>query len=130
MRATIADVSDLEDLDRDLSRLKVEEEAGPEEIDPYKYQRRRRFVYAVFLGAGLAGLSFLILEMVDQRRNPCERVRDYLCDQDSRSFDCEAYKGVTEESIEGDNSDMRSAIRAQCETQIQRLLDEEGITVP
>jgi len=121
-----AAVGELEDLDKDLSILKDE----ADNIDPYKYQRRRRIIYAVLTGAGLAGMSFLVLEMVTQQRNPCERLVNYFCAQDKASLNCTAYQPVLDESENDSSAEMRGSIRAQCETKITRLLDEDKVAVP
>ena len=79
---------------------------------------------------GLAGLVFLILEMLDQRRNPCERLRNYLCAREPSGMQCKMYDGVFRESVEDEKPEMRSQIRAQCVTKIERLKEEDGVEVP
>jgi len=119
-------VGELEDLDKDLSVLKQE----ADNIDPYRYQKRRRMIYAILTGAGLAGLSFLALEMVKQTRNPCERVVNYFCAQDKASLNCQTYLSVFDESEHDTSPAMRGELRAQCDTKIKRMLEEEQIKIP
>ena len=52
-----------------------------EDIDVHQYQKRFRALKAIGLGAALAGLVWLVMIMLDSRRNPCERLRDYVCRQ-------------------------------------------------
>jgi hypothetical protein len=99
-----------------------------EEIDPYQYRRRGRLVAAIALGALGAGLVWGVLELRDRRRNPCERLRAHLC-QTPGSADCATYDGIFKESVEDSNPQMRSMLRAQCETKIRRLKEESGVQV-
>jgi hypothetical protein len=113
-------------LDEELERFRRQADA----IDPYRYRRRKRMMAAVALGALLAGLVYVILAAIDQARNPCERVRDYVCGLDAKSVDCQSYEGIVRESVEDQSAMARSAIRQQCETRINRLLLDKGIKVP
>jgi len=99
------------------------------EIDVHHYRRRFRFLGAIALGAAMAGLVALIMWMVDSKRNPCERVRDHFCKQDPASIACKTYGGVLDESLHDENPQMRSNIMAQCLSKIERLKEEDGITV-
>ena len=54
-------------------------------IDVHQYRKRFRTLKAIAVGAALAGLTWLVLIMVDSRRNPCQRVRDYFCKADPAS---------------------------------------------
>ena len=102
-----------------------------EEIDVHQYQRRFRALKAIGLGAAGAGLVWLVMIMLDSRRNPCERVRDYLCRPSANTpAECKMYGGVAKESSEDDNPAMRQSIRSQCQTKIERLKAEDGVTVP
>jgi hypothetical protein len=71
-----------------------------------------------------------VLVMLDSRRNPCERVRDHLCAGDPQGLACQSYKGIWQESVEDGSAAMRGSIRAQCQSKIERLKAEDGITVP
>jgi hypothetical protein len=125
IHAAVADNDDkLEDMDEELARAR--KEAG--EVDVYKYRRRFRFLKAILLGAALAGLTSLILTMVDAQKNPCERVRNHLCKQDPAGLQCKSYQGIVDDSVNDKSAEMRSNIRAQCVTKLERL-KEEGVDV-
>jgi hypothetical protein len=125
IRPAVADNDDkLEDMDEELARAR--KEAG--EVDVYKYRRRFRLLKAILLGAALAGLTSLILAMVDAQKNPCERVRNYLCKQDPAGLQCKSYEGILDDSVNDKSAEMRSNIRAQCQTKLERL-KEEGVEV-
>jgi hypothetical protein len=109
----------------ELERIRQE----AEQIDPYKYRKRTRALAAIAVGALGAGLVWVAMTAFDQARNPCERVRDYLCRQDPKSLQCTAYQGIVDESNKDPSPQMRSNIRAQCVTKIERL-KEDGVTVP
>ena len=110
----------------DLEKLRAEAEA----IDVHQYQRRFRALKAIGLGAAGAGLVWLVLIMVDSRRNPCQRVRDHFCKLEGRAgLSCQTYESIMKESEEDENPKMRSSIRAQCQTKIDRLKEEDGVTV-
>ena len=98
-------------------------------IDVHQYRNRFRMLKAIGLGAALAGLVWLILTMLDSRRNPCERVRDHFCGQDPKGLSCKTYEGVFQESMHDDNPAMRGNIRSQCQSKIDRLKEEDGVTV-
>jgi hypothetical protein len=99
-------------------------------IDVYKYRKRMRALAAVLTGALLAGVVWVALEAKDRARNPCLRVHDYLCSKGESSPACLAYAPVLDESINDPSAEIRSRIRAQCERKIERLKEEEGVTVP
>jgi hypothetical protein len=99
-----------------------------EQIDVHYYRRRSRTMKAILLGAGLAGLTWLVMIMADSRRNPCERVRSYFCKADPSGQDCRNYQSVLRESEE-EGPTMRANIRAHCQTKIETLRDEQGIKV-
>ena len=115
----------LEDMDEELER--VRREAG--EVDIYKYRRRYRVLKAILLGAALAGLTSLILAMVDGGKNPCERVRKYLCQKDPASMPCKSYASIVDDSTHDPSHEMRSQVRAQCQSKIDRLKEDEGIEI-
>ena len=100
-----------------------------EQIDVYKYRRRFRALKAVGVGAFMAGVVWVALWMFDSRRNPCERVRDHFCLQDPKGAPCKTYQGIWDESIHDDSAEMRGNIRAQCQSKIDRLKEEDGVTV-
>ena len=94
-------------------------------IDVYRYRRRFRFLAAVGLGALMAGLVWLVLVMVDSKRDPCERVRAHFCAQDPQGLPCKSYTNI----LEGESNEMRANIKAQCQSKIERLRDEDKIEV-
>ena len=61
----------MDETPEELERIRREAEA----IDVHRYQKRFRAMKAVGLGALAAGLVWLVLLMLDSRRNPCERVQ-------------------------------------------------------
>src|SRR3954465_13440834 len=100
-----------------------------EQIDVHPYRKRFRFLGALALGAAMAGLVALIMWMVDSKRNPCERVRDHFCKPDPASVACTSYSSILDESLHDESSQMRANIKAQCLSKIERLKEEDGITV-
>jgi hypothetical protein len=116
-------------MDEELAKARrAKEEADG--VDIYRYRRRFRLFKAVLLGAALAGLVSLIMAMLDGKRNPCERVRDYLCKKDPAGLQCKSYDSIVDESVHESSAEMRSHIRAQCESKIERLKEDENVTVP
>ena len=115
----------MDETPEELQQIRAEADA----IDVHQYQRRFRALKAIGIGAAGAGLVWLILIMLDSRRNPCERVRDHLCRQGKDSIECRMYDGIMKESVEEASQAMRQSIRAQCQKKIERLKDEDGITV-
>jgi hypothetical protein len=100
------------------------------EIDIHRYQKRFRAMKAVGFGAAGAGLVWLALMMIDGRRNPCERVRAHFCrQQGAGGVDCRMYAEIQKESVDEKSPMMRQTIRAQCQTKIERLKEEDGVTV-
>jgi len=84
----------------------------------------------MLLGAFGAGLVWLVLEMSDQGRNPCARMKDHLC-KDPGSNQCKTFVDlVYGDSVDNPSADLRQQMRAQCLRKIERLKEEEGITVP
>jgi hypothetical protein len=112
-------------MDEELARIRREADG----VDIYKHRRRFRLFKAILLGASLAGLTALIMAMIDGQKNPCERVRDYLCHKDPAGLQCKSYAGIVDESVYESSPAMRSQIRAQCESKIERLKSEEGVEV-
>src|SRR5438132_8580430 len=60
-------------------------------IDVNQYRKRSRALKAIGLGAALAGAVWLVLIMLDSRRNPCQRVRDHFCKADPAGPQCQSY---------------------------------------
>ena len=100
-----------------------------EQIDVHQYRKRFRFLAAIALGGLMAGLVALVLWMVDSKRNPCERVRDHFCKQDPAGLQCKSYGSILDESLNDESARMRANIKAQCLSKIERLKEEDGITV-
>ena len=100
-----------------------------DEIDVHHYRKRFRFLAAIALGGLMAGLVALVLWMVDSKRNPCERVRDHFCKQDPAGMQCKMYAGILDESLHDESGQMRANIKAQCLSKIERLKEDDGITV-
>jgi hypothetical protein len=100
-----------------------------DQIDVHQYRNRLRILKAIGLGAALAGLTWLVLIMVDSRRNPCERVRDYFCKADPASPQCQSYQTVWRESVDDGSPTMRANIRSQCQSKIDSLKAEDDVTV-
>lgn len=116
----------MDETPEELERIRREADA----IDIHRYQKRFRALKAIGLGAAGAGLVWLVMIMVDSRRNPCERVREHLCRQQGRaSLECRMYEAIVKESVEDGSPQMRQSIRAQCKTKIDRLKEEDGVTV-
>ena len=99
------------------------------QIDPYRYRRRMRRIVAMLVFAAGAGVCWLAVKMAVASRNPCERVRDHYCRSARDSEKCISYQEIFRESVKDESPAMRSMIRDQCVTKINRLKDEDGITV-
>ena len=67
---------------------------------------------AIGLGAAMAGLVWLVLIMLDSRRNPCERVRDHFCGREPAGTNCQMYKGIWQESVEDESPAAGAGIAA------------------
>ena len=116
----------MDETPEELERIRREADA----IDVHQYQKRFRALKAIGLGAAAAGLVWLVLILLDSRRNPCERVRDHYCRVEGASgVSCRSYESILKESVEDDVAEMRQSIRAQCQTKIERLKAEDGVTV-
>jgi hypothetical protein len=98
-------------------------------IDVYRYRNRFRALRAIGVGAAMAGLVWLVLAMLDGRRNPCERVRDHFCKKDAAGLQCKSYLEILDESLHDGNAEMRANIKAQCQSKIDRLKEEDGVEV-
>jgi hypothetical protein len=111
-------------------RARIQREADA--VDVHRYQKRFRAMKAIGLGAAGAGLVWLVLLLVDSKRNPCARVRDHLCRDQAPTkagVDCRMYTEIAKESEQDGSPTMRQTIRAQCQTKIERLKEEDGIIV-
>jgi len=110
--------------DAEMDRIRRE----ADQIDVHQYRKSFRAMKAIALGAALAGLVWLVLIMLDSRRNPCDRVRDHYCKADPASPQCQTYETVLRESVDNGPS-MRANVRAQCQSKIERLKEEDGVNV-
>jgi hypothetical protein len=116
----------MDETPEELEKIRVDADA----IDVHQYQKRFRALKAIGLGAAGAGLVWLGLILIDGRRNPCERVRDHFCRAEGPAgLDCKMYDAIMKESVEDDSAQMRQTIRAQCQTKIERMRDEDRIVV-
>ena len=100
-----------------------------DQIDVNHYKKRFRVLKAIGLGALLAGAVDLTYFMVIARRNPCERVRDHFCKQDPKGMQCQTYAGILDESLHDESSAMRANIKAQCQSKIDRMKEDEGVQI-
>jgi hypothetical protein len=98
-------------------------------IDTNKYRRRYRLIVGSLVSLLFLGVGYTAISMARAARNPCERVRAYFCKQAPDPVKCAAYDGIFKESEQDDSARMRSMIRDQCLTKIERLKTEEGITL-
>jgi hypothetical protein len=101
-----------------------------ETIDPNKYRRRNRRVMLLLATVFCASVVWVAIRMVVASRNPCERVRDHYCRKAPvDAAKCNSYQVIFKESVEDQSPRMRSMIRDQCLTKINRLREEDGILV-
>jgi hypothetical protein len=100
-----------------------------DKIDVNHYRKRFRALGAIGLGSLAAGTVWLVLIMLDSRRNPCERVRSHFCKKDPSGLQCQSYTGILDESLHDDSAGMRANIKAQCQSKIDRLKEEDGVDV-
>jgi hypothetical protein len=100
-----------------------------EQIDVHKYRRRYRVLVTLVALAFCTAAVWVAIRMAQAGRNPCERVRDYYCRKAPDPAKCNSYQLVLQESIQDESSKMRGVIRDQCLTKINRLKEEDGITV-
>jgi hypothetical protein len=100
-----------------------------DQIDVHQYKKRFRAMAAVGLGSLAAGAVWLVLIMMDSRRNPCERVRNHFCKKDPAGLQCQTYAGILDESLHDDSPAMRANIKSQCQSKIDRLKEEDGVDV-
>ena len=115
----------MDETPEELAQIRREAET----IDPHKYRRRYRMIMAVLALAFCTAVTWVAIHMAVASRNPCERVRDYFCRKVLDVGRCNSYQGVYKESVEDQNPKMRGVIRDQCLTKIDRMKEEDGITV-
>ena len=115
----------MDETEEELEQIRREAEA----IDPHKYRRRYRALMTLVALAFCAGAAWVAIRMAVAGRNPCERVRDYYCRKAADRAKCDSYQVIYKESVEDESAKMRGVIRDQCLTKINRLKDEDGITV-
>ena len=111
----------MDETPEELDQIRREADA----IDVYRYRKRFRFLAAIGLGALMAGLVWLVLMMVDSKRDPCERVRAHFCAQDPQGLPCKSYTNI----LDGESNEMRANIKAQCQSKIERLKEDDKIDV-
>ena len=111
----------MDETPEELEQIRREADA----IDVHRYRKRFRFLAAIGLGALMAGLVWLVLVMVDSKRDPCERVRAHFCAQDPQGLPCKSYTNI----LDGESNEMRANIKAQCQSKIERLKEEDKIDV-
>jgi len=100
-----------------------------ERIDPNKYRRRYRALMTLVVAVFFAAALWVAIHMADAGRNPCERVRDYYCKKAGDPAKCDSYHTIYKESVEDESPKMRGVIRDQCVIKINRLKEEDGVTV-
>ena len=100
-----------------------------DQIDVYRYRKRFRALAAIGLGTLAAGVVWVVLIMIDSRKNPCEKVRNYFCHKDPAGMQCKTYDEILDESLHDETKAMRANIRAQCDSKIERMKEDEGIEI-
>jgi len=116
---------EVDETPQELEEIRRQAEA----IDPNQYRRRYRRVVAVLAALFCTLVVWVAIRMAAAGRNPCERVRDYFCRNAPDPAKCASYQVIYKESVEDQSSRMRSVIRDQCITKINRLREEDGIVV-
>jgi hypothetical protein len=115
----------MDETPEELEQIKRE----AEQIDVYRYRKRFRALGAIALGAAMAGLVWLVMAMLDGRRNPCERVMNHFCAKDPTGVECKTRRGILDESLHDESASMRAHIKADCQSKIDRLKEEDGVDV-
>ena len=105
----------------------IRREAGM--IDPHRYRKRYRLIMGALALALCTAVVWVAIHMAVASRNPCERVRDYFCKKAPDVTKCDSYQTVFKESVEDQSPKMRGVIRDQCLTKINRMKEENGISV-
>jgi len=70
------------------------------------------------LGASLAGLTALVMAMIDGQKNPCARVQS-TCARKPAGWQCKAYAGIVDDRERGAPRCGRRF--EQCQSKIERL---------
>ena len=115
----------MDETPEELEQIRREAEA----IDPHRYRRRYRLTVGVLILALCTGVTWVAIQMALAGRNPCERVRDYFCKKQPNPAKCSSYQSILKESVQDSSPSMRSMVREQCLTKINRLKQEDGVTV-
>jgi uncharacterized protein with FMN-binding domain len=116
----------MDESEEELEQIRREAET----IDPHRYRRRYRRLMALVAAVFCTAVVWVAVRMAVASRNPCERVRDYFCRKAPVDpIKCNSYQGVFKESVQDESAKMRGVIRDQCLTKINRLQEEDGITV-
>jgi hypothetical protein len=116
----------MDETPEELEEIRREADA----IDPHKYRRRYRRLMVLVAAVFCTAVVWVAIRMAVASRNPCERLRDQLCRKAPIDVaKCNTYQVIFKESVEDSSSRMRGVIRDQCVTKINRLQEEEGITV-
>ena len=63
------------------------------------------------------------------REVTAERVRNHFCRQAPGGLPCQSYQEIWDESVHDESPAMRSNIKSQCQSKIDRLKEEDGVTV-
>jgi hypothetical protein len=117
----------MDETPEELEQIRAEAAA----IDVQRYRKRRRAMMAAIISLAGAGVCWLAVTMADAGRNPCQRVRDHFCGPKATDGEkCRNYHGILKESVEDPSPAMRSMIREQCLTKINRMKEEDNIVVP
>ncbi len=96
----------MDETPEELEQIRREADA----IDVYRYRKRFRFLAAIGLGALMAGLVWLVLVMVDSKRDPCERVRAHFCAQDPQGLQCKSYTNILDGESNADARQHQGAV--------------------
>jgi len=115
----------MDETPEELEQIKREAEV----IDVHKYRRRSRALMSLVAVVFCTAVVWVALHMAEASRNPCERVRDHYCRKSPDPLKCNSYQGIYKESVEEESPKMRGVILDQCLTKINRMKEEEAITV-
>jgi hypothetical protein len=115
----------MDETPEELAQIRREAEA----IDPQQYRRRYRALMTPLAATFCTVVVWVAIHMVKASRNPCERVRNHYCRKAPDRVKCASYQTILKESVDDESARMRGVIRDQCLTKINRLKEEEGVTV-